>query len=400
MASLFPLAPTVGDTFVIKGSRYEYNAALGWVEMTSNKPTPVAPTTYTRGTAQFTGTSFGFQEIYENIFDAYQNNTGIFRNPGTNTWDVTSYVSTLWGGLNMLRVTPTNVAPNLTIDIPAGAINGLMWLRLINDNVTTARENTITYRSTGSGAAGESFVGTWADNQDFPIQMGPYAYLNNAGGFESFNHFWVPFVLPDGATQLQLQFRSVWSVPDGWISGLAFTDNPRGFAATNGITLHREGTYISNVFAADWGNTGSGFHRARFQGAFTNTAATAPVNQGIGPKRISVQCDINGNNKRIAFFNENNDPNTVKSPWYLRPAGGTWITPENTISDIDWVTIVGLNNTTNWGNCWVYDIPAAEVAAAASTNVGGGTLDTCINLEMYNPSTNLSDVAYVFTYDA
>ena len=85
---------------------------------------------------------------------------------------------------------------------------------------------------------------------------------------------------------------------------------------------------------------------------------------------------------------------------HLRAAGGTWIPPEQAVMDIDWVTLA-LTKTPNFTFSWTYEIPAAEIAAAATVvNDGGGTLANLVMLEMFQDSTASNSIAHVFTYDA
>ena len=406
MATQFPLAPAAGQTFVLNGISYEYNAALGWVVPTTGAAGPNAPTTFTRGTAQFTDDAFGFIDVYDNIFDAYLNNTGIFRNPnnGNPAWNTTTYATTTWNGLRMLNVAPTTTGnPNLEIDIPAGAVGGLLWLRFIQNDTVTARENTFTYRAAGSGATGETFFNTWGDALTLSHDFGPHGYLRDAGGDYSKNHMWVPLVLPDGATTIEVELRggTGWNAPDGWISGVAFTDNPRGWGVTNGITLHRQGSgfFYNNCFPWPWGSSTGGYARARFQGRNNDTFTTAPVNNTNGFKRFVLQCDINGNDKRVLFMTYQDLPNSLREPPYFRALNGTWMSPQDSVHEIDWMSLSALKGSPVFQGFWIYDIPAAEIAAAAAQNVAGGNLDTAATFEMFTGCTDITDIPFVFTYD-
>lgn len=404
MASQFPTSPTAGDRFYLAGKQYEYSASLGWVK-TTQKTTPTTPTGYTKGIAQFTtGTTFGFQQIYENIYDAYLNNTGVLRNlnnAGNPSWNTSSYASSLWNGLRMIRLMPTNNNWMGIIDIPAGAQGGLLWLRVIMDDPSgPPRENAIRMRPAGNNTQAWQWY-TWSDdNIAQPVRISPYGYMGETGGDQSYNHYWVCTPLPAGVSQVEFQFRTGYNTADGWVSGLAFTDNPRGWAATNAITSHRGPDCVQGgPTIPDWAGTSLGHHRFLLQGHDTDTASSSPTN-GQGPKRFPVFCDINGNDKRILFQVEENTSYPWQHPWFLKAGtSGTWKTPEQCITTPDWMSVNIGHATESWAS-WVYEVSAADIAAAACVGPNGGTLSNMVMLNMYMPRTDSMAVANIFTYDA
>jgi hypothetical protein len=303
----------------------------------------------------------------------------------------------------MLNVAPTTTGnPNLEIDIPAGAVGGLLWLRFIQNDTPTARENTFTYRAAGSGAAGESFYNTWGDNLTLSYDFGPHGYLRDAGGDYSKHHMWVPLVLPDGATTIEVELRggTGWNGPDGWVSGVAFTDNPRGWGVTNAITLHRQPSFYQDSWKWQWAGLIGGLPAAQFQGKNGTTFTSAPATNGAaGFRRFALQCDVNGNDKRVLFMTHQSAPNALTEPPYFRAKGGTWMSPQDSVHEIDWMHLSALKGNPDYNGFWVYDIPAAEIAAAATLSLAGGTLNTAADFEMFSGSTDATNVPFVFTYD-
>ena len=406
MASLFPLAPAPGQTYKISGNNYEYNATLGWIRQTSNIVTPSAPSTFLRGTDQFTSGPFTFKQVYDNIFDAYANNTGVLRNPnnaGAGGWNTTSYATTLWGGMRMLNVGKNGSGITCaTVTVPASAVGGLLWLRIINDGTySITRENTIRYRGLGSGNAGRAYYGTYTAANQFNPRFSPYSGIGDNGGEMSENHLWVPLVLPDGATTIELEFMTGYNTPDAWLSGLAFTDNPRGLGITTAIMLHRQGDgpFYANNNSFQWYGAISGQPCSKFSGRYGDGAATATTNNNSGPKKFALQCDINGNDKRVLFATYNANLLRAVHPGHLKAKNGTWIAPEECKTDMDWVSAHLRSKNLNFCHYWIYDIPAAEIAAAATVNASGGTLNNAVDFQMYKDANTEVVIANVFTYD-
>lgn len=406
MASQFPLAPAVGQTFTISGVVYEYNATLGWVRKISDLVVPTAPTDYLRGASQFTDDIFTFRQVYDNIYDAYANNTGVFRNPnnGNPAWNTTTYATSLWGGLRMINVGPTATGNhNLVVTVPAGAVGGLMWLRVINDGVySITRENTVLYRAAGSGNAGKAFWGSWTAANSFIPRFSPYSGIGDAGGDTTENHIWLPLVLPDGATSIEVEIRTGFNTPDGWISGLAFTDNPKGLAITPAIQVHRQGDagVCYPVTSFQWHGGAAGNPCAKFTGRFGDGTTTANTANATGPKKFALQCDINGKDKRVLVMTLANNMELVRQPPNLKAANGTWITPEQSKSDLDWVSFAIKNKIPSFCSYWTYDVPAADIAASPAVNNWGGTLNNAAFFQMHHNSDMETVFPYIFTYDA
>lgn len=378
MASTFPLAPTNGDIHYVSGTSYTYNATVGWVRTPSPVTTlPADGANFTNSLAQFTAPIFGQTQVFENIFDAYINNTGILQQGAAGGWDVTTYASNTWGGLNMLRIIPSNTAFTHRITVPAWA--RIVWMRFINNDVTTARENNILHRwnTDAAGAALTQWDSHfWSDDQLYPIRLGPFGHpMYDYNGQTSVNHVWHPIFVPAGGGTLHGRFGSEFNGPDGWCSGLAFTDNPQGWSYANAITLTRSGDRpysISNYntpgipdpVAMTWAGGSQGLSRVTIsQGnGFTianSTGSYVPItNNGLG--------------KRITLVLDNDDGFDPSYETHIA-LGATEKGGEFAHQPVDWLTLA-VANTQEVFRTVSYDFTAAEVAAATVN----GTLDQAL----------------------
>jgi len=370
MASTFPLAPANGAVHYVSGTSYTYNSAVGWVRSPSPVTTlPADGAGFTSGLAQFTQPIFQQSQVFENPFDAWLNNTGVLRRLNTSgtlpAWDTTSYVTTLWGGQNMLRITPTNTGMNFRVDVPAWA--SIVWMRFINSDVATARENNVYFRwnsETASGAGDMWSTHFWSDNLGPTLRSGPFGHpMYDYNGETSINHIWHPITVPPGGGTLFGWFRSDNNAPDGWVSGLAFTDNPQGWTWANAIHMHREQSAL-NGFSARMGLPGRA--APTWQGLNNGlTRVAVPFGNGFtiaNATNFSMPVVNNGLGKRLTFV--------VETPGYgdgtdtfMVDVGGVVKGPTHIHSPIDWLTLSIRNSQTHY-MAMSFDFTAAEIATA------------------------------------
>ena len=162
--------------------------------------------------------------IYQNVFDALTN--GTITKSGGDGWNDTSYKTSPWNGLPILRIGGRSNFPNgAKIKVPEG--KNMIWIRILNVD----RWNSFQVFDSNGGDLGNFTSGYRRLNPLSPDGGTSDTYWNA--------HMWVQIPVPGPGDYIICPGNKLNGYgADGWISGLALTTNPWNLALNAAISYH------------------------------------------------------------------------------------------------------------------------------------------------------------------
>lgn len=230
----------------------------------------------------YTGTGINYYNymykdavIYQNIFNAYQNN--VFTKMGSPVqWDETSYSTNKWNGRLIIRIGAgvQNDANGITVNVPTGY--NVLWLRVLNDRYETFRVASANAADTTDAiySCGHRGIGEVSPDGGEPDTYGLI-------------HFWCPIPLYySGPYYVYSDANS-----DDWLSGIGFGKNLWNHAKNSAVAYHwnLNGGTLVNWNSDNWN---------------TDNLAEIPAGRITD---LYVPVIYSGSNKIIYFVEHNNN---------------------------------------------------------------------------------------------
>ena len=169
--------------------------------------------------------------IYQNIFDALKDKI-IVKSGSPNGWDETSHSVNPWNSFNMLAIGNGRDIPfpnGIKVTVPSN--KNVIWLRFLNERMTCVRvfKEDGTYLFTQSNGYHNS-------NRYAPDGGGADAGWNV--------HSWSALPVPGSGTYVIVVGNNInGDGVDGWISGVAFSDNPWNHAYNPAVDFYWNTNY-------------------------------------------------------------------------------------------------------------------------------------------------------------
>lgn len=252
MATRFPTAPSPDVVYTIDGAQYQYKANRDVFEKIASPSVGgdmVGLNTRRDPTDSTINPFFSNVQYQDDIFAAYNNNTGILQSYNGAMADTTTHTGQYaWNNSSIIRVPlgASNVAtgPGIQITVPAGC-------------------DTVFIRRHVGGSPQENILEyAWNSLTATPYQVRNYgdgshrhlltpSMFNGPDKHRKWHRWMLPLHCDDdlGGTMFISWVYNGGNTEDTWISGIGFAKNDRNLTSTNTIELFR------NDFVASSGQT-------------------------------------------------------------------------------------------------------------------------------------------------